>query len=154
MVKPDIPFPVLVQGEGPKEELLEAFRKDTHSVLFATTSFWQGVDVQGESLSCVIIDKLPFAVPTDPITQGKMESIQREGGNPFLDYQVPGAVIMLKQGLGRLIRNRNDRGVLALMDKRIMDKYYGKTFLKSLPPYRVTREVEQLHEFFQEQGEN
>ena len=154
MVKPDLTFPLLVQGEMPKDELLEAFRKDTHSVLFATTSFWQGVDVQGESLSCVIIDKLPFAVPTDPITQGKMESIQREGGNPFLDYQVPGAVIMLKQGLGRLIRNRNDRGVLALMDKRIVDKHYGKIFLKSLPPYRVTREVKGVRNFFQEKGKN
>jgi ATP-dependent DNA helicase DinG len=149
LVTPRFPYPLLVQGERPKDELLEAFRKDTRSVLFATTSFWQGVDVQGESLSCVIIDKLPFAVPTDPLTQGKMESIQREGGNPFLDYQVPGAVIMLKQGLGRLIRNRSDRGVLALLDRRIVEKRYGRIFLKSLPPYPVTHEARQVRRFFE-----
>jgi len=151
LVRPELSFPVLVQGERPKSEILEEFRKETHSVLFATTSFWQGVDVQGESLSCVVIDKLPFAVPTDPLTQGKMENIERDGGNPFLEYQVPGAVIMLKQGLGRLIRKQNDRGVLALLDRRILDRYYGRIFFRSLPPYQITHNMEIVRRFFKKE---
>ncbi len=118
-------------------------------MLFGTTSFWQGVDVQGEQLSCVIIDKLPFAAPSDPIIAARMEAIVAEGGKPFYDLQVPSAVIALKQGFGRLIRSLEDRGVLVLLDPRIQQKSYGKVFLDSLPPYRLTRDIGDVEKFFE-----
>ena len=116
-------------------------------MLFATSSFWQGVDVPGEQLSCVIIDRLPFAVPTDPIVMARSRRIDEDGGNAFLDYQIPGAVLALKQGFGRLIRARTDRGVLALLDPRIRTKPYGGLFLESLPGYRVTSDLLEVERF-------
>jgi ATP-dependent DNA helicase DinG len=117
-------------------------------VLFATSSFWQGVDVQGEQLSCVIIDRLPFAVPSDPVVKARVDAIANDGGNAFYEYQVPSAVITLKQGFGRLIRSLNDRGVLALLDNRILKKSYGKVFLDSLPQYRRTTSLDDVENFF------
>jgi ATP-dependent DNA helicase DinG len=113
-------------------------------VLFATSSFWQGVDVRGEQLSCVIIDKLPFAVPTDPIVAARQRDIEDEGGSSFFEYSVPQAIISLKQGLGRLIRSTTDRGVLAVLDPRLQTKRYGRLFLKSLPPCRITSRIEDM----------
>jgi ATP-dependent DNA helicase DinG len=133
-------FPLLIQGEKSKSGLLELFRSTPNAVLFATNSFWQGVDVQGEQLSCVIIDKLPFAVPSDPVVAARIANVNDSGGNAFYDYQIPTATILLKQGLGRLIRSKTDRGILALLDKRILTKSYGKMFLKSLPPAPLTQD--------------
>jgi len=144
----ELEYNILVQGRGSKTALLETFRKETHSVLIAVASFWEGVDVSGESLSCVIIDKLPFEVPTDPVLQTRIEKIRSDGGNPFFQYQVPRAVLSLKQGVGRLIRSVTDTGVVAIMDVRLYTKGYGKTFLKSLPPAPVTREIEDVKTFF------
>ena len=127
-------FPCCLQGDAPKTALLEEFRLTPHAVLFATSSFWQGVDVQGEQLSCVIIDRLPFAVPSDPVVAARVKSIDADGGNAFFQYQVPAAVITLKQGFGRLIRSLHDRGLLVLLDNRILKKQYGKVFVESLPP--------------------
>jgi ATP-dependent DNA helicase DinG len=141
-------YPMLLQGSAPKTALIEQFRATPNAVLFATSSFWQGVDVQGEQLSCVIIDKLPFAVPSDPIVQARSRAIDESGGNSFFDYSVPAAVISLKQGFGRLIRSLNDRGVLALLDNRILRMRYGKVFIGSLPPYRRTTELRKVEEFF------
>lgn len=144
----ELEFPVLLQGDAPKTALLEEFRLTPHAVLFATSSFWQGVDVQGEQLSCVIIDRLPFAVPSDPVVAARVKSIDAEGGNAFFDYQVPSAVITLKQGFGRLIRSLHDRGLLTLLDNRILKKAYGRTFVESLPNYRRTTDLREVEAFF------
>ncbi len=144
----ELDFPMLLQGTAPKNALLEEFRSTPHAVLFATASFWQGVDVQGEQLSCVIIDRLPFAVPGDPVVAARIRAIQEDGGNAFYDYQVPAAVISLKQGFGRLIRSLNDRGLLVLLDNRILRQRYGQVFLESLPNYRRTTKLDDVKEFF------
>jgi len=146
---PVLDFPILLHGTAPRKALLEQFRETPNAVLFGTSSFWQGVDVQGESLSCVIIDRLPFAVPSDPVVAARMKAIEEEGGKPFFDYQVPSAVLTLKQGFGRLIRSLEDRGVLVLLDSRIRTKRYGQTFLASVPPYRMTATITDVEEFFE-----
>ena len=146
---PELDYPCLLQGTVPRKALLEEFRNTPNAVLFGTSSFWQGVDVQGEALSCVIVDRLPFSVPTDPVVSARMRAVASEGANPFFDYQVPAAVITLKQGFGRLIRSLEDRGVLVLLDPRIERQKYGKVFLESLPPYRVTRDIGEVETFFE-----
>lgn len=148
LVEYQIDYPVLMQGEGSRSGILDRFRERPNSVLFATSSFWQGVDVRGEALSCVIIDKLPFAVPSDPVIAARQRYLDNHGGNSFADYSVPAAVISLKQGIGRLIRSATDRGVLSILDPRIVTKGYGQNFLKSLPPARVTRKIEDVQHFF------
>ena len=144
LAMPEIEYPCLIQGSASKGRLLERFRQTPNAVLFATSSFWQGVDVRGEQLSCVIIDKLPFAVPTDPIVAARQRFIEDSGGSSFFEYSVPQAIISLKQGLGRLIRSTTDRGVLAVLDPRLRTKSYGRLFLKSLPPCRVTSSIDEL----------
>jgi ATP-dependent DNA helicase DinG len=144
----ELNFPMLLQGDAPKSALLEEFRLTPNAVLFATSSFWQGVDVQGEQLSCVIIDRLPFAVPTDPVVAARVKAVDADGGNAFFQYQVPAAVITLKQGFGRLIRSLHDRGLLVLLDNRILKKQYGRVFIESLPNYKKTTEMRQVEEFF------
>jgi ATP-dependent DNA helicase DinG len=143
-----IEYPTLLQGTGPRSALLEEFRRTPNCILFATSSFWQGVDVQGEQLSCVIIDKLPFAVPSDPVVEARIQNIRDEGGNPFYDYQIPQAALTLKQGFGRLIRSRTDRGVLALLDNRITKQRYGQVFFDSLPDYAFTTNIKEVETFF------
>jgi ATP-dependent DNA helicase DinG len=144
----EVEFPLLRQGDAPKNALLEEFRLTPNAVLFATSSFWQGVDVQGEQLSCVIIDRLPFAVPSDPIVAARVKAIDTDGGNAFFQYQVPSAVITLKQGFGRLIRSLHDRGLLVLLDNRILKKQYGRVFVESLPNYRRTTDIGVVEKFF------
>ena len=144
----ELEFPMLLQGDAPKSALLEEFRLTPNAVLFATSSFWQGVDVQGEQLSSVIIDRLPFAVPSDPVVASRVKAIDAEGGNAFFQYQVPAAVITLKQGFGRLIRSLHDRGLLTLLDNRILKKQYGRVFVESLPNYRRTTDLAKVEEFF------
>src|ERR1700691_1781169 len=144
----ELEFPMLRQGEAPKSALLEEFRLTPNAVLFATSSFWQGVDVQGEQLSCVIIDRLPFAVPSDPVVAARVKAIDADGGNAFFQYQVPSAVITLKQGFGRLIRSLHDRGLLVLLDNRILKKQYGRVFIDSLPNYKRTTDIAVVEEFF------
>lgn len=141
-------YPLLVQGTAPRRELLERFRELGNAVLLGTGSFWEGVDVRGAALSCVIIDKLPFSSPGDPILQARIEALREQGINPFMAYQLPHAVISLKQGVGRLIRDHSDRGVLVLCDPRLRGKAYGRIFLKSLPNMPSTRNVDDVHEFF------
>jgi len=144
----ELDFPMLRQGDAPKSALLDEFRLTPNAVLFATSSFWQGVDVQGEQLSCVIIDRLPFAVPSDPVVAARIKAIDADGGNAFFQYQVPAAVITLKQGFGRLIRSLHDRGLLVLLDNRILKKQYGGVFIDSLPNYKRTTELRVVEEFF------
>jgi ATP-dependent DNA helicase DinG len=141
-------YPLLVQGTAPRGALLDEFRLTPHAVLLATSSFWQGVDVVGEQLSCVIIDKLPFASPGDPVTAARMESLAERGGDAFGDYQVPLAILTLLQGLGRLIRHRGDRGVLAVLDPRLRSMGYGRRFLASLPPAPVVHDLDAIRRFF------
>ena len=141
-------YPILSQGTAPRSQLLNQFRTTPHAVLFATSSFWQGVDVVGEALSCVIVDKLPFASPTDPVTAARVDAIRARGGDPFGEYQVPLAILALQQGLGRLIRHRQDRGVLAVLDPRLRTKGYGARFVASLPPAPVVHELSDVDAFF------
>lgn len=147
-VSPELDYPCFLQGLASKGALLRKFRETPNAVLFATSSFWQGVDVRGEQLSCVIIDKLPFAVPSDPVVAARQRQIDEQGGSSFYEYSVPQAIISLKQGLGRLIRSTTDRGVLAVLDPRLRTKSYGQTFLKSLPPCRVTSNIDDLARVF------
>jgi len=147
----ELPFPCMIQGKGGgKSRLLEQFKMTPNAVLFATASFWQGVDVKGEALSAVIIDKLPFQVPSDPLVAARSARIQSQGGNAFSEYQVPNAILRLKQGLGRLIRSTTDRGILAVLDNRLSTKSYGRLFMASLPDYQVTDRIEDLVEFMRE----
>ncbi len=147
-LKDELDFPLLLHGDAPRSALLEAFRNQRGAVLFGTSSFWQGVDVQGEQLSCVIIDRLPFAVPSDPVIAARAQNVRESGGDPFRDYQIPQAALTLKQGFGRLIRSTTDRGVLALLDNRITKQAYGKIFRDSLPPYRFTDKLGDVQDFF------
>ena len=148
LVEMSLPYPILVQGSAPRTELIERFRCTPNAVLLATSSFWQGVDVVGDALSCVIIDKLPFASPGDPVTAARIDAINARGGDAFADYQVPLAILALQQGLGRLIRHRTDRGVLAVLDPRLRTMGYGRRFLASLPPAPVTHELDAVERFF------
>jgi ATP-dependent DNA helicase DinG len=148
LVKNRLDYPLLLQGDAPRTALIEAFRSTPGAVLFGTSSFWQGIDVQGEQLSCVIIDRLPFAVPSDPVTAARVEAIRQAGGNAFYDYQVPQAALALKQGFGRLIRGTSDRGALVLLDNRIIKLPYGRIFFDSLPPYKLTAKLEDIQKFF------
>jgi len=145
-----IPFPILLHGSTSRKELLDRFRSTPNAVLFGTSSFWQGVDVQGDQLSCVIIDRLPFAVPSDPIVIARTKAIEKAGGNGFFDYQIPHAVIALKQGFGRLVRSKNDHGILAILDPRIRHPRYGKMFLASLPDYTITSDLKVASKFLRQ----
>jgi len=143
-------FEVLVQGVAPKRELLDQFRERRRALLLGTASFWEGVDVRGDALSCVVIDKLPFESPDDPVLRARLRAIEEMGGNPFMDYQLPTAVISLRQGTGRLIRDVTDRGVLMVCDPRLLSKSYGKLFLRSLPPMPITRDLQTVTRFIQD----
>jgi len=148
LVSSRVGFPCFLQGSMSKTGLLEKFRATPNAVLFATSSFWQGVDVRGDQLSCVIIDKLPFAVPSDPIVAARSKFIDDNGGKSFFDYSVPQAVISLKQGIGRLIRSKTDRGVIAILDPRLRTKGYGRDFLNSLPRMRIVGELSEVESIF------
>jgi ATP-dependent DNA helicase DinG len=150
-VAQQLPYPVLCQGDAPRERLLEQFREQVDSVLLATATFWQGVDVSGESLSLVVIDKLPFSAPGDPLVEARCERVAREGGDWFADYALPSAVLQLRQGFGRLIRSHEDRGVVAVLDPRIRTRAYGRRFLAALPPCPVVSELSAVAEFFAEE---
>ena len=145
-----LPYPVFMQGSAPKQTLLDRFSRETHSVLLAVASFWEGVNVPGETLSCVIIDKLPFEVPSDPVIMARINKIKEEGGNPFVDFQIPRAILTLRQGLGRLMRSATDSGLLAILDVRLFTKQYGRLFLKSLPDSPVIRTMDEVRLFFEE----
>jgi ATP-dependent DNA helicase DinG len=149
LLKGQLPFSLFRQGDAPKSVLLDKFRADVHSVLLATGSFWQGVDVPGEALSCIIIDKLPFDSPGDPLVAARIDRIRSRGGNPFMDYQLPSAIISLKQGLGRLIRNSADRGVLSVLDVRMRTSRYGRFFFESLPRMPLVHDLQALRRFFE-----
>jgi ATP-dependent DNA helicase DinG len=148
LLAPRIEYPLLMQGSAPRAELLDRFRRQGNAVLLATASFWEGVDVRGEALSCVIIDKLPFASPGDPVLAARIDALRQGGGNPFRDLQLPQAVIALKQGAGRLIRDAADRGVLVVCDPRLLSRPYGRAFLASLPPMARTRDIGDVERFF------
>jgi ATP-dependent DNA helicase DinG len=148
-VRTRVEFPLLLQGTAPRSVLLERFKNTESAVLFATASFWQGVDVPGEQLSLVIVDRLPFAVPSDPIVAARVRALQDEGRNAFAELQVPQAVLALKQGFGRLIRTKTDRGVLALLDNRITRMPYGKIFLESLPKYGIAGDLGTVGRFLE-----
>lgn len=145
-----LPYPLLVQGSRPKSQLLEQFKKAGNAVLLGTSSFWEGVDVRGEALSCVIIDKLPFSSPGDPVLKARLDAMTKQGKNPFFEHQIPTAVIALRQGIGRLIRDENDRGVLMVCDPRLLKRSYGQLFLDSVPPMRRTRDIADVQAFFAE----
>jgi ATP-dependent DNA helicase DinG len=148
LLKDKLPFTLLRQGDAPRSALLDEFRKDINSILLATGSFWQGVDVPGEALSCLIIDKLPFESPGEPLVAARIDSIKNDGRNPFMEYQVPSAIISLKQGLGRLIRKSSDRGCLSVLDTRILSKRYGRYFIESLPKIPITNDLSEIAGFF------
>jgi ATP-dependent DNA helicase DinG len=150
LLQDKVPWPLFVQGTAPRPRLLEEFRASGHGVLLGAASFWEGVDVVGEALSVVVIDKLPFAAPDDPVLMARLEALEHSGINPFMGWQVPSAVIALKQGAGRLIRDVHDRGVLVLCDPRLTTKGYGKLFLASLPPMPRTRELADVQAFFED----
>src|SRR6185437_1034775 len=141
-------WPLLLQGTAAKNELLERFRRAPHAILVGSQSFWEGVDVKGEQLSVVVIDRLPFNPPDEPVLAACIERINRAGGNAFMDYQLPRAVISLKQGAGRLIRDEADRGALVICDPRLVDKPYGKRIWRALPPFRRTRQLADVQAFF------
>ncbi len=147
-VRDRLPYEVLVQGDAPRERLLERFRAETDSVLIATSTFWQGVDVPGEALSLLVIDKLPFGAPGDPLVEARCERIERDGGDWFREYSLPTAVLQLRQGFGRLIRGHGDRGVVAILDPRLRTRAYGRTFLAALPPCPVVEERDEVARFF------
>jgi ATP-dependent DNA helicase DinG len=148
-----VSFPLFLQGTAPRSILLDRFRSTPNAVLFATSSFWQGVDVPGAQLSCVIIDKLPFAVPSDPIVAARVRALDEDGRNAFAEYQVPEAVLALKQGFGRLIRSKTDRGILSILDNRILRMQYGKIFLESLPEYTTTQDLAEVARFMENHPE-
>jgi len=148
-----VDYPILVQGQAPRTDLLETFRRHQHAILLGTSSFWEGVDVRGQALSCVIIDKLPFAAPDDPVLQARMRVLEEQGGNPFMDYLLPEAVITLKQGAGRLIRDPGDYGILMICDPRIKTMSYGRVFMRSLPAMPVTSDIEDVRKFFRTKEE-
>jgi len=147
LLEGELDVPLMVQGDKPRDVLLSEFRHHGDAVLLGTSSFWEGVDVRGEALTCVIIDKLPFASPGDPVLKARIDNMRKKGGNPFIDFQLPTAVIALKQGAGRLIRDVSDRGVLMLCDPRLITKSYGKTFIDSLPAMMKTRSQEKVEGF-------
>ncbi|MDP3931156.1 MAG: ATP-dependent DNA helicase, partial [Methylococcaceae bacterium] len=149
LLRDKIDYPLLIQGSRPKGVLLDQFKDAGNAVLLGTSSFWEGVDVRGEALSCVIIDKLPFASPGDPVLKARMEAMTKQGRNPFFTYQLPTAVIALRQGIGRLIRDVTDRGVLMVCDPRLLKRSYGQIFLDSVPAMKRTRNIEDVQAFFQ-----
>ena len=151
ILRADGSWPLLVQGEGPRAALLERFKQEPGSLLLGAASFWEGVDVAGEALRCVVIDKLPFAAPDDPVLRGRIERLREAGGEPFVEEQLPHAVLTLKQGVGRLIRGEQDYGIVVIGDPRITQRAYGRTFLESLPPMRRVTELAELRRFLAEQ---
>ena len=151
LLEKKIKYPLLIQGSRPKALLLEQFKEAGNAILLGTSSFWEGVDVRGEALSCVIIDKLPFASPGDPVLKARLEAMTQQGKNPFFEYQLPTAVIALRQGIGRLIRDVTDRGVLMVCDPRLLKRSYGQMFLDSVPPMKRTRDIVDVQAFFQQE---
>jgi ATP-dependent DNA helicase DinG len=149
---PTFSFPLLVQGTEPRSRLLEQFAQQPNSVLLGTATFWEGIDIRGHDLVLVAIDRLPFASPGDPLLAARLEAIRNQGGNPFRDYQLPQAVLSLKQGVGRLIRDYDDYGVVMICDPRLSQKSYGRMFLSSLPPMPVVRDLDTIRAFYAEHG--